>query len=80
MDHILNGARKVETLHVMVISDVHETANLLMGKVLAGLKDQTMLARSSNTIDLHIIAYEKIMVSKFQTFDHSGRHIRAQMI
>ncbi|KAF5306232.1 hypothetical protein FQR65_LT18583 [Abscondita terminalis] len=74
----LNGAKKIHTYHNMVIGDIHETANPLLRKALAGLKKLDD-ACSVLKYDPLIIAYGNMLACKFQTSDHHGRQIRAQM-
>ncbi|KAK5649237.1 hypothetical protein RI129_000266 [Pyrocoelia pectoralis] len=62
----------------MVIGDIHETANPLLRKALAGLK-KVDDACSVLKYDPLIIAYGNMLACKFQTSDHHGRQIRAQM-
>lgn len=74
----LNGTHPINFLNTIVIGDIHEKANPQLRKVAAKLRQND----SETTVikyDPLIIAYGNLQASKFQTSQHHGSQIRAEL-
>lgn len=74
----LNGTHPVQFLHTIAVGDIHEKANLQLRKVAGKLRQndaETIVIK----YDPLIIAYGNLQASKFQTSQHHGSQIRAEL-
>lgn len=74
----LKGSHPINTMHNAVLGDIHENASPQLRKVAAKLRQddpETIVIK----YDTLIIAYGNLQASKFQTSEHHGSQIRAEL-